>query len=391
VQSIRVSRKAADRLASGHPWVFSSDILSRGQAQPGDIVRVVDQKGRALGVAHYSSTSQIVLRLLERSQAPVDAAFYRRRLEQAAQFRSRHVHDTDAYRLVHAEADLLPGLIVDRYGDCLVVQTLTQGMEHAQPLIARALQDLFAPQGILARNDVAVRKKEDLPLETKVLAGDVPERVSLRMNGLAWRANLIAGQKTGVYLDQRENYLAARHAAARSGAGRRVLDCFTSTGGFALHLASVCERVEAVDSSADALSAAAGNRDANGIANVDFREADVFELLAGYNSARRAFDIVVLDPPAFAKSRASVPKALEAYRELNLRALRLLGSGGILVTCSCSHHVHEGPFLGAIASAAAEASRMVRILERRTQSADHPVLLAVPETQYLKCVVCEVL
>jgi 23S rRNA (cytosine1962-C5)-methyltransferase len=245
---------------------------------------------------------------------------------------------------------------------------------------------LFAPRGIVARNDVAVRTLEQLPLETGVVAGVAPTELMVRMNGLAFRADLLAGQKTGIFLDQRENYV----AAARYAKGK-ALDCFTSTGGFALHMAAKCESVEAVDSSGPALATAEGNRLANNIANVEFREADVFEVLGGYASARREFSTVVLDPPAFAKSRRNLEAAARGYKEINLRALRLLGSGGILVTCSCSHHLSEAMLLEIVAQAALDAGRELRVMERRTQAQDHPILLTVPETHYLKCLVFEVL
>jgi 23S rRNA (cytosine1962-C5)-methyltransferase len=296
-------------------------------------------------------------------------------------------YDTDAYRVVHGEADLLPALIVDRYAGYLVMQTLDQGMDAAKGEIASCLQEIFEPRGIVARNDAAVRAKEELPLETTVLAGEIPESVSVRMNGLSLTADLLHGQKTGIFLDQRENYLAAANYAR----GGKALDCFTSTGGFALHLAAKCESVEAVDSSGPALSRARQNAAANGIANVDFREADVFEVLNGYNSARREFSLVVLDPPAFAKSRRNLEAATTAYKEINLRALRLLAPGGILVTCSCSHHLSEPAFLELIAQASLDSKRTLRVLERRTQSQDHPILLTVPETLYLKCLILEVL
>ena len=241
---------------------------------------------------------------------------------------------------------MLPALVVDRYGDYLVMQTLDQGMDAAKDVIASCLEEIFHPKGIVARNDVAVRTKEELPLETTVLAGEVPESVTVQMNGLTLRADLLHGQKTGIFLDQRENY----RAAARYARGGKALDCFTSTGGFALHLAAKCERVEAVDSSGPALVTARANAAANGIANVDFKEADVFELLTNYASARRHFSLVVLDPPAFAKSRRSLESATTGYKEINLRALRLLQPGGILVTCSCSHHLSEAALLELVAA-----------------------------------------
>ena len=296
------------------------------------------------------------------------------------------VHHTDAYRVVHGEADLLPALIVDRYADYLVMQTLDQGMDAARREIASVLQEIFAPLGIVARNDVAVRAKERLPLESVVMAGEIPDSVSVRMNGFNLRADLLHGQKTGIFLDQRQNY----RAAARYARGGKALDCFTSTGGFALHLAGKCESVEAVDSSAHALAAARANAAEISLANVDFREADVFELLAGYASARRSFSMVVLDPPAFAKSRQNLDSAVRGYKDINLRALRLLEPGGILVTCSCSHHLSEAMLLELVAEASLDANRTLRVLERRTQAQDHPILLTVPETHYLKCLILEV-
>jgi 23S rRNA (cytosine1962-C5)-methyltransferase len=386
MNEVRVNRKAADRVASGHPWIFSSDILDRDGAQPGEAVRVVDQRGRPLGTAHYSSTSQIAIRMLSRQVEEIGREFYLRRLRAAEQHRRSVVHDSDSYRVVHGEADLLPALIVDRYGDYLVVQTLNQGMDAARSEIVSCLEEIFAPRGVVARNDVAVRAKEELPLEKSVVAGEVPDTVCVRMNGLTLSADLLHGQKTGIYLDQRQNY----RAAARYARGGHALDCFSSTGGFALHLAGKCESVEAVDSSAPALATARANAAANSIDNVDWREADVFELLAGYASARRQFSMVVLDPPAFAKSRQKLDAAAGGYKEINLRALRLLNPGGILVTCSCSHHMSEAMLLEVVAEAGLDAHRTLRVLERRAQAQDHPILLTVPETLYLKCLVLEV-
>ncbi len=386
MNEIRVNRKAADRVASGHPWIFTSDLLDRDGAQPGEAVKISDQRGRALGTAHYSSTSQIAIRMLSPQVEVIGRDFYLKRIRAAEQHRRQVVRDTDAYRVVHGEADLLPALIVDRYGDYLVVQTLDQGMDAAKADIASCLEEIFAPKGIVARNDVAVRTKEELPLETTLLSGEIPEAVQVRMNGLTLSADLLRGQKTGIFLDQRENY----RAAARYARGGRALDCFTSTGGFALRLAAKCESVEAVDSSGPALAAARTNAEANGIGNIDWREADVFELLTGYASARRQFSMVVLDPPAFAKSRHKLEAAAAGYKEINLRALRLLNPGGILVTCSCSHHLSEAMLLELVADASLDAHRTLRILERRTQAQDHPILLTVPETHYLKCLILEV-
>ncbi|HWQ57315.1 MAG TPA: class I SAM-dependent rRNA methyltransferase [Bryobacteraceae bacterium] len=380
-----MSAKGAARVASGHPWIFTSDVADAGSAEPGSAVKVVDHVGRPLGMAHFSSASQIALRMLSPQVEEIGRGFFLRRIQAAAAHRERVVRNSDAFRLVYGEADLLPGLVVDRYGDYLVIQTLDQGMDKACEVILDCLAEVAAPRGIVARNDVAVRAKENLPLEAGVVRGEVPERVAIRMNGLNLTADLLGGQKTGVYLDQRENY-----PAAAGHAHGRALDCFTSTGGFALHMAARCESVEAVDSSAAALDTARSNAEANGIANIDFRQADVFDLLASYASARRRFSTVVLDPPAFAKSRRALEGAIRGYKEINLRALRLLSPGGILVTCSCSHHMSEALLLQAVAEASLDAGRRLRVLERRTQAQDHPILLTVPETHYLKCVVLEV-
>ncbi|SPE34739.1 Ribosomal RNA large subunit methyltransferase I [Candidatus Sulfopaludibacter sp. SbA6] len=384
---VRVNRKAAGRVASGHPWIFSSDVTDRNGALPGAAVKVADSNGRPLGTAHYSSASQIALRMLSHQVEEIGRDFYLRRLRAAEDHRRSVVCNTDAYRVVHGEADLLPALIVDRYADYLVIQTLDQGMDAAQQDIASSLEEIFHPKGIVARNDAAVRAKEQLPIESTILAGEIPDSVAVHMNGLTLAADLLHGQKTGIFLDQRENYLAAAHYAR----GGKALDCFTSTGGFALHLAARSESVEAVDSSAHAIATARDNARANAIANVEFREADVFDLLARYASARRHFSLVVLDPPAFAKSRHNLDDAARGYKEINLRALRLLPPGGILVTCSCSHHLSEPLFLQLLAEAALDARRTLRILERRTQSQDHPILLTVPETHYLKCLILEVM
>jgi 23S rRNA (cytosine1962-C5)-methyltransferase len=386
LHTIRVNRKGANRVASGHPWIFSSDLLDRGQATAGEPVVVADPQGKALGTAHYSDASQISLRLLSERVETIDRAFYLRRIAAAEAHRKRVVTDSEAYRLVHGEADQLPGLVIDRYGDYFTLQTLDQGMDRAKAEIVSCLEELFAPKGIAERNDASVRKREALPLQSGVVAGEVPETIAIKMNGLKLHADLVHGQKTGIFLDQRENYI----ATARYGRGQ-ALDCFTSAGGFALHLAARCESVEAVDSSEASLRLARKNCEANGIVNVELREADVFELLAGYATAHRRFDVVVLDPPAFAKSRQSLEAATRGYGEINRRALELLSPGGILVTCSCSHHLSEAALLEIVAKASLDTGRKLKVLERRMQAQDHPVLLTVPETLYLKCLILEVI
>jgi 23S rRNA (cytosine1962-C5)-methyltransferase len=386
LHTVRVNRKAAGRVASGHPWIFGSDVLDRGQAAAGDAVLVIDSKGASLGTAHYSDSSQICLRMLADRVETIDRTFFLRRISVAQAHRERVVRDSNAYRLVHAEADQLPGLIIDRYGDCFTMQTLDQGMDRAKPELVSCLEELFSPRAVVERNDAAVRKRESLPLQSGVLAGAVPENVVIEMNGLKLAADLLRGQKTGIFLDQRENYV----AAARCAHGR-ALDCFTSSGGFALHLAAKCESVEAVDSSAATLELAGRNLEANGIRNVEFREADVFDLLSSHAAAHRRFDMVVLDPPAFAKARGNLDAAIRGYREINRRALEMLAPNGILVTCSCSHHLSEAALLEIIAAASLDTHRKLRVLERRTQAQDHPILLTVPETMYLKCLILEAL
>jgi 23S rRNA (cytosine1962-C5)-methyltransferase len=393
--TVRVNRKAADRIASGHPWIFSSDVIDLGRAQPGDAVRVVVDRrggdGQLLCTAHFSSTSQITLRMLSNSATDIDRAFFLNRLQKAISHRERVVENSDAYRLVFSEADLLPGLIVDHYGSYLVLQTLTQGMDRAKDLIADCLNELLQPKGILGRNDASVRKLEDLPREIATLSGQIPERVEVRMNGLKLQADLLRGQKTGVYLDQRENYVAAARWAEKTRGSGRVLDCFSSTGGFALHIARHADSVDAIESSELAIAASQENARANGIENIHFRQADVFDFLSGMSPNADRYSMIILDPPAFAKSRRAVEGAARGYKDINLRALRLLEPGGVVVTCSCSHHMSEADMLGAVAEAALDAGKTLRVLERRTQSSDHPILLTVPETLYLKCLILQAL
>jgi len=379
---VTITRRGAERLASGHPWIYRSDVADHGKAAAGDVVRLRDSRGRFHGLAHYSAASQIALRLLCVEDRPVDRSFFHERLKRACALRERIVSGTDAYRLVYGEADGLPALIVDRYADWVVIQALNQGMDRAQPVIVEALRELFPGSGVVERNDAPVRNLEQLPLRAGALQGEALTPVEVSMNGIRLAVDLLKGHKTGLYLDQRENY-----AAAAGYARGQALDCFCYTGGFALHLARTSERVEAVDSSAEALELARHNAALNGLGNISFTEENVFDLLKGYDEGRRAFDTVVLDPPPFARSRASLESALRGYKEINLRALKLLRPGGVLVTCSCSHHVSEAEFLETVASAALDARRRLTVLERRTQARDHPVLLTVPETHYLKCLI----
>jgi 23S rRNA (cytosine1962-C5)-methyltransferase len=378
IPSVVVSPRGENRLRGLHPWIYRSD-LAEVRAGPGDIVAVRNHRGQILGQALYSDRSQIAIRMLTHGEAPADDALIRRRLETAIQFRSTLQIDASAYRLIHGEADLLPSLIVDRYGDYLVVQTLSQGMEKLTPSVVDALNAIVAPRGILARNDPRARVLEGLEQRVDVLAGDVPATVTVQELGIEYEVDLWRGQKTGLFLDQREN----RDAAARYAHGR-LLDCFTYNGGFALKLAQKATSTTALDISEDAVARVARNAERNKIV-VEARAGNVFDELRGLERLRERFDTIVLDPPAFAKSRAAVEKATAGYKEINLRALKLLNPNGILVTCSCSYHVNEAAFAEIVYDAAVDAQAHVTVVEKRMQGRDHPVLLGVPETYYLKC------
>jgi 23S rRNA (cytosine1962-C5)-methyltransferase len=381
--SVVISTKGVERLRSGHPWVYRSDVRS---AQAGAIVRVLDERGRFHGRAFYSDKSQIAVRLLTRENVPVDRAFFAERLRRAAAYRETVVENTDAYRLVHGEADLLPSIVIDRYGDYLVVQTLSQASERQKDLIVEILVEQFSPKGILERNDPKVRLLEGLPQSVSVLHGEVPAEILAKENGITFVYDLAKGQKTGSFLDQREN-----HWAARRYASGEVLDCFSYQGGFALTIADECEHVEAIDMGAAAVQAARRNQELNSIVNVTFREGNTFDLLKEYDEVGRRFQMVILDPPAFAKNRDSLQAAERGYKEINLRALKILAPGGYLVTCSCSYHVSEALFLQLIAEAANDAKKNVVVVERRAQAQDHPILLTMPETHYLKALILRVL
>jgi 23S rRNA (cytosine1962-C5)-methyltransferase len=380
-----VSNRGADRLRAGHPWVYLSDVRS-AEAGPGAVVRVADEHGNFLGQAFYSNKSQIAIRLLTRQDVPIDRAFFTERIRQAAEYRRRVVQDADAFRLVYSEADLLPSLIVDRYGDYFSIQTLSQATDRLKSEFIDILREEFSPRGIFERNDPKVRLLEGLEQKVGTVWGEVPAEIEARENGVKFIYNLTGGQKTGSFLDQREN-----HAAARKYASGQALDCFSYQGGFALTIASACRHVEAVDLSAEALAISQRNQQLNGIKNVNFREGNAFDVLKEYDEAKRKFDLVILDPPAFAKSRDSIAAAERGYKEINLRALKILQPGGYLVTCSCSYHISEALFLQILAEAATDARRLVTVCERRTQAQDHPILLTMPETMYLKCFIIRTL
>jgi 23S rRNA (cytosine1962-C5)-methyltransferase len=381
-----ITRRGADRIRSGHVWIYRSDVADPVSAEPGAVVRVIDQQRRFWGQAFYSSESQIALRLVTHQERPFDRAFLSARIAAASEYRKVVAPSAQAYRVVASEGDLLPSLVIDRYGDCFAIQTLSQGTDRLLPEIVQILIEQFSPAAIVERNDVAVRALEGLPERASVLYGEPPASLVLEENGVKLQYDLMRGQKTGGFLDQRENRVAARRYARG-----RLLDCFCYTGAFALQLAASCESVVGVDISADAIAAARRNQDLNGYTDVQWREANGFDFLKNAEHEGERFDTIVLDPPAFARQKSSRESALRGYKELNLRALKMLRPGGFLITCSCSFHVSEADLLEVIADAALDAHRSTIVTERRTQARDHPILLTVPETHYLKCLILRVL
>jgi 23S rRNA (cytosine1962-C5)-methyltransferase len=402
--AVTISRRGADRLRAGHVWVYRSDVVDAKDVQPGALVVAAEEQGgrgqpphtRVLGSAFYSSASQIALRMISSHPVKDLGQLLKERIGAAIAYRERFVESTNAYRVIFSEGDFLPGLIVDRYNEILSMQVLTQAMDRdsVRDLVVSELKEKLQPAAIVEKVDARVRQLEQLPekesgliFSPEVRTGETavppPSKTSteFQMNGVRFLYQAVGGQKTGAFLDQRENYA----AAARYARGE-ALDVFCYQGGFALHLARVCEKVSGVDSSRPALEIAEKNAALNGN-EIEWVEANAFDLLRDYSDQGTKYDSIVLDPPAFAKSRRDLPTALRGYKELNLRALKMLRPGGILVTCSCSYHVSASDLLEVVASAARDSHRIVRILENRGQSKDHPTVLGIPETAYLKCVV----
>jgi len=391
LSKVKISSRGAARLKSGHVWVYRSDVVSAEGVLPGSVVIVADQRGKPLGTALYSSSSQIAIRMISRETTSHEAALdfpalVRQRIAAALAYRAQLVRDTDAFRVVFSEADFLPGLIIDRYNDIVSVQILTQAMDDrlVREAVIAEITHRMNPRSIVERVDPRVRELEKLPVRpSDLLHGDKACTI-FTMNGVRFHYDALEGQKTGAFLDQRENY-----AAAAQYAHGEALDVFCYQGGFALHLAPRCSQVTGVDSSRPALEVA----DENAVLNrckIDWIEANAFDLLKDYAGAGHHYDAIVLDPPAFAKTKRDLDSAIRGYKEINLRALKMLRPGGHLVTCSCSYHVSQSSFLEMLAAAAADAHRTLRILEVRGQAKDHPVLLNVPETGYLKCVISTV-
>lgn len=380
-----VSAKGARRWQQGHPWIYKSDVIQRPTAEAG-AVRVADQRGKPIGTALWSPRSEISLRLLDANpSARINSDWWRDRIA-AAVARRTTIHETTAYRLVHGEGDALPSFICDRYDQWLVVQLMSAGLERYRDDIVSALNEIVKPLGILARNDVPLRRKEGLALESRLLSGDVPRVVEVDEHGVRYLAAPWDGQKTGAFLDQRENraFIGAR-------ARGRALDCFSYHGSFALHLARCAREVVALDSSAPALERARENGRLNGFANLEFVEADAFDYLKTHERARDRFDTIVLDPPAFAKTRASLPAAIRGYKEINLRGMRLLSPGGLLFTASCSFHLTKPLFLEMLQAAAADSGRRLAFRAFLGQPLDHPEVLTIPETGYIKGALLEAL
>ena len=381
-----VSAKGARRWAAGHPWIYRSDVIARPNGDAG-AVRVTDQRGKPLGVALWSPLSEISLRLLDtNADATIDAEWWHRAIARALRRRDGLDLETNAYRLIHGEGDALPSLVVDRYDQCLVIQLMSAGLEQYRNEIVGALIDLEKPTGILARHDVSLRAKEGLPMDVESLFGAVPEELEVHEHGVRYLAAPWRGQKTGAFLDQREN----RALVGRIARGH-ALDCFSYHGSFALHLAQRADQVTALDASAHALTRAGENFRRNGLTNGSFVEANAFEYLKAKERERAHFDTIVLDPPAFAKTRPSLPAALRGYKEINLRAMRILSPGGMLFSASCSFHLTKALFLEMLEAAAADSGRRMVLREIRGQPRDHPELLTVPETGYIKGALLEAL
>jgi 23S rRNA (cytosine1962-C5)-methyltransferase len=384
--TVTINKRGSARVEKGHLWIYRSDVVDSKGIAAGLVVTVRDEKKRYVGRAMFSDRSEISLRLLTTRDEVIDREWWRRRLRDASARRLGIEQHTNAYRLVYSEGDLVSSLIVDVYDDVLVLQTLSQGTDSIKEMLVDLLVEEFSPRGIIERNDMRVRELEGLELRSGILYGSVPQTLVVNQDGIRFLVEPLTGQKTGSFLDQRENRLAAR-AIAKG----RALDCFTFNGAFALHLATVCESVLGLDISAQAIDSARRNATLNKADNVEFREANVFDALREMEASHDAFDTIVLDPPAFAKNRSSVQAAARGYKEINLRAFKLLKPGGLLVTCSCSYHVTEDMFVELVKDAASDARRRVQLVEKRVQSRDHPVLLGVPETYYLKCLILRLL
>lgn len=377
-----ISRKGADRWRSGHPWIYRADLLEPDRLESGAVVRVVDGRGWFLGQAFYSGVSKISLRALTHEDTPVDELFFRERIARADELRRALFPSETTYRAVHGEADLLPGLVVDRYGDYLSAQFLIPATEQRKEMLADLLVSHFGARGLMERSDVGARKLEGLEPVKGLLRGEVPPTVPYSEGQIRLEADLWNGQKTGAFLDQRENHLLAGRYAKGD-----ALDCFSYTGGFALQLATAASHVTAVEISETSAQRISENAEANGLEHVEVVVANAFDFLRDTLDEGRTFDTIVLDPPSFAKNKAALEAAVRGYKEINLRAMQLLRPGGHLITASCTYHVDETRFEAILDSAAADSKRRFQLVEKRGAARDHPALLGLPESRYLKCYV----
>ena len=390
IHSVRLKPGEEDRLLAGHPWIYRNEVEGwPPSVEPGDLVDVLDGRGRFLGRGYLNPRSSIAIRLFGRDRLPIDQDFFTNRIRQAQAWREKMWGRRSAYRVVHAEADGLPGLIVDRYGDALAIQVLTAGMDRRREAILTALADVLQPRTIVARNDSPMREREGLARERGILFGDLPSELVVQVNGLDVAVDLLEGQKTGLFLDQLDNY---RLLERRAG-GAEVLDCFCYTGLWGLHAARYgAARVIGLDQSAPAIEEAKALAERNSLADrCTYRVGNVFDELKERDRRRESFDLIVLDPPAFVKTRARLPEAIAGYKEINLRAMRLLRPGGCLITCSCSHHLTADQFRRLLQDAAGDVRRTVKLVMQGAQGRDHPILLGMPESEYLKCLVLQVL
>ena len=370
------------RVYQAQTWIYRSEIAkAEAAAKPGDVVRVCAANGTFLGQAFYNPQSQMSLRLLTRSETPVDEGFIRERIRRAVAYR-RQFADLTSCRLIYSESDGLPGLVADAFGPVIVIQIMCLGMDRYRGTIVDALNEELHPQAVYERSDAPVRRLEGLEETTGLLSGTLPEEILMQENGIRFRVDVVHGQKTGYFLDQKEN----RAAIAPFVKGGTVLDCFTHTGAFAMHAANYgASRVTALDISEEALNTARANAELNGFTNMDFVCANAFDWLKAKTQTEERYDVVILDPPAFTKTRATVDAARRGYKEINLRGMKLVKDGGYLVTCSCSQHMHKDEFVRVILEAARDAHVRLMQVELRTQGRDHPILPSMPETEYLKC------
>lgn len=384
--SLKITKKGVAWFRTGHPWIYKDDLERNDPSLSGSIVSILDTSGNFLAKAFYNERSKIALRLITYDDLPIDAAFWRGRLSKCIEYRNRAVKDSTAYRIAHSEADGLPSLIVDKYGEYLSIQTLSLGMDYIKDTIVEVLAELIKPRSIVARNDSAMRKFEGLEEKKELLYGKAPEKIEVKEGKIKYLVDIMNGQKTGSYLDQRENRIAAERYAKGN-----TLDCFSYQGLFSLHMALSADEVTAVDSSGPALEGLKENAEINGLTNIKTVEGKVSDILKSYQKEERQFDLIVLDPPAFAKSKKDIQAAVRGYIDINFRAMKLLKRGGHLMTCSCSYNLSEGQFMDIIVEALRESRRRARLVEKRIQPADHPILLNFPESNYLKCFVLEML